>query len=291
MAHCFVCRGPLLTSFFVICISWKVLHEIHDARNRSVLLAGVMDGHGGMAASTMLSETLPTVLSRELLLNDSIPSVEVAMKHAWDEVCQMYRNQCSEDSCAADYDPKEGILMANTGSGDLIAGSTASMFGLDETSGSLTVLNCGDSRTIVVAAGKVTFATKDHTPQVEQERLMKGIEAGLDYSFPQCRVGRWYLPVGEYEYALCRALEGPFATSKGIVSDPDLTTLKAQTGMTLMSASDGLWDVMDNFEVANYLTQAREVRQMTARDAAKKLANRAIEKGTADNVSVVVVYL
>ena len=61
--------------------------------------------------------------------------------------------------------------------------------------------------------------------------------------------------------------------------------------MIIVSATDGLFDVMDSEEVALYLTRAREVSQMSASDAAKTLSSRAIEKGTADNVSVVVVYL
>ena len=270
-----------------------VLHEIHDARDRSVLLGGVMDGHGGKAASTMVAETLPSLVSQELLFNNSIPSVESVLVDAWETIGDAYRLQCSDDdSCSADYDPNEGTLDANTGSQGLVAGTTSSFWGLDEATGSLTFLNCGDSRSILVEnSGEIKFETSDHTLQAEEARFLQGVEAGLNYSVPECFLTRWWLPVGEYEYALGRSLEGPFVTSKGIISEPDVVTMKAKSGMIIVSATDGLFDVMDSEEVALYLTRAREVSQMSASDAAKTLSSRAIEKGTADNVSVVVVYL
>jgi serine/threonine protein phosphatase PrpC len=45
------------------------LHGIHDTKDRSVLIAGVMDGHGGTSASTMVSEQLPNLLSNQLVVN------------------------------------------------------------------------------------------------------------------------------------------------------------------------------------------------------------------------------
>jgi len=157
------------------------------------LIAGVMDGHGGTAASTMVSEQLPTLLSNQLVENRI--SVSDAFKDSWETVCLAYRQQCTHaDECIAEYHPKEGILMANTGSVDLVAGTTTSVMVLDEKTGKLTLLNCGDSRSLgVTSQGKVKFATEDHTPQTEQQRLNEGFEAGLDYSLPQCSISKWCL--------------------------------------------------------------------------------------------------
>jgi serine/threonine protein phosphatase PrpC len=154
-----------------------VLHEIHNNQDRSVIIAGVLDGHGGPAASSMVAETLPTLLSNHLLLNNDI-AVQGALEQSWETVCKTYRSKCSdEQECLAEYDPREGVLMANTASVDLVPGTTASIFALDEKSGKLIVLNCGDSRSLVITkAGKVLFATKDHKPQEEEERLSKGRE-------------------------------------------------------------------------------------------------------------------
>jgi serine/threonine protein phosphatase PrpC len=269
-----------------------VLHEIHDTKDRSVLLAGVMDGHGGMAASQMVSKELPSVLSNELVVQNRQRPVSDAVQDAWVTVCNMYQSICQNGECIADYDPREGVLLAETGSKGLTAGTTCSMFALDETTSDLTVLNCGDSRSVIVGPdGGVLFSTQDHKPQSEEKRLQEGIDTGLDYSLPQCRLSRWWIKVGDYEYSVARSLEGPFATSKGIVSVPDVNTLAAQPGQTLVVASDGLWDVMDSGEVAIDLHQMRTKERMSARDAARTLCQMAIQKGSSDNVSAVVVYL
>jgi serine/threonine protein phosphatase PrpC len=269
-----------------------VLHEIHDAKDRSVLIAGVMDGHGGVAASQMVSKKLPSVLTNELVVQNRQRSVTHAMEEAWTVVCENYRASCQIDECTADYDPREGILLAETGSKDLTAGTTCSIFALDETTSDLTVLNCGDSRCVIVKAdGSVRFASQDHNPQHEERRLQQGIENGLDYSLPQCRLSRWWIKVGDYEYSVARSLEGPFATSQGIISDPEVSTLSARQGEILVSASDGLWDVMDSSEVAIDLQKMRQREGLAARDAARALCSMAIEKGSSDNVSAVVVFL
>ncbi|KAG7370610.1 protein kinase GAF family protein [Nitzschia inconspicua] len=268
------------------------LHEIHDVKDRSVLVAGVMDGHGGTAAAQMVARELPSILSNELLVQNRQRPVTDAATEAWTIVCERYRSTCQSGECIADYDPREGVLMAETGSKGLIAGTTCTMFVLDETTSDLTVLNCGDSRSVVIGGdGSVRFATEDHKPQSEEKRIQNGIEMGLDYSLPQCRLSRWWIKVGDYEYSVARSLEGPFATSKGIISDPDVTTLSVQRGEILVSASDGLWDVMDSSEVAIDLHKMRTSERMTARDAARALCNMAIQKGSSDNVSATVVYL
>jgi len=249
-----------------------------------------MDGHGGAAASTLVSTEMPKLLSNELVVNRR--SVPEALEESWSSVCETYQQQCTDpDQCLADYDPKEGRLMANTGGEDLFAGTTVSVMALDEKTGKLTVLNCGDSRSLVATSnGSVRFTTRDHTPQSEEQRLVEGIEAGFNYSLPKCRVARWSLSVGAYEYSVARSLEGPLATSKGIVSDPDVTKLSADSGEILLSASDGLWEVMDSNEVALDLHKMRK-QGMSASDAAKALCSMALNKGTSDNVSAVVVFL
>lgn len=267
-----------------------VLHEIHDTKDNSVLVAGVMDGHGGDAASTMASSELPSLLSNELVMNRR--PVTDALEAVWDDICLRYRYQCGNPGeCSADYDPREGILMANTGGEDLTPGTTISVMALDEHTGKLTFLNCGDSRSLVVSPeGTIRFVTTDHTPQAEEERLREGIEAGLDYSMPKCRLSKWSLSVGAYEYAVARSLEGPFATSKGIVSDPDVTELSVDSGEILLSASDGIWEVMDSNEVALDLHKMRK-QGMSASDSVKAICSMALKKGTSDNVSAVVVFL
>jgi serine/threonine protein phosphatase PrpC len=268
-----------------------VLHEIQDTMGRSVLVAGVFDGHGGTAASTLASKALPELVSEELFRKKNI-AVGAVLENAWNTISLDYRQACaSETTCIADYDAREGTLDANTGADDLVAGTTASLAALDESNGNISILNCGDSRTIVLSIdGKLTFQTNDHTPEQEMDRLKTGKAQGLDYSIPECSVSRWWLSVGNYQYAVGRSLEGPYATSKGITSEPDMTKLQAEPGSAMVCATDGLWEVMDSKEVAHVVATVRS-RGTSAGDAAKTICSMAMEKGSSDNVSAVVVYL
>jgi serine/threonine protein phosphatase PrpC len=201
-------------------------------------MLGVMDGHGGTAASKKVSVELPVELTTQIVVNRR--PLESSLKDAWETVCRSYQLACQEeDECIAEYDTREGTLAANTGSKELIAGTTASIMTLDETNGELVALNCGDSRSMVVTSeGKIQLVTRDH----------KGVEMGLDYSLPTCKISNWTISAGKYEYSVGRSLEGPFVTSKGIVSDADVTRTYVGVGEILISATDGLWEVMDSPE-------------------------------------------
>eukprot|EP00540_Astrosyne_radiata_P006569 CAMPEP_0116832662 /NCGR_PEP_ID=MMETSP0418-20121206/6014_1 /TAXON_ID=1158023 /ORGANISM="Astrosyne radiata, Strain 13vi08-1A" /LENGTH=864 /DNA_ID=CAMNT_0004462043 /DNA_START=501 /DNA_END=3095 /DNA_ORIENTATION=- len=262
-----------------------VLHGIA----KDVIVAGVFDGHGGTAASKMASRAMPGLVADNWKSNQNTP--RQALELAWAETCRSYRNSCEaeeDEDCMAEYDPVEGIIQARTGSAEVVAGTTAS---LAMVSGEdITVLNCGDSRTLYVTnKSGLQFVTTDHDPEHEMDRLLKGADEGKDYSIPECSLSSWYVPVGDIGYAVCRSLEGSLATSKGIISDPDVTSMRADPGLLVM-ATDGVFEVMDNAYVSK---QVRRMKRfgMSASEAAKTLCCMAFDRGSADNISVVVIYL
>lgn len=289
------------------------LHEIMNEQVGDILLAGVFDGHAGTAASETVSRILPSLFTTELLSlsADGISSIRTALENSWEITCDTYRNGCDESGeCVADYDPIEGILYAETGSRDLfVAGTTATIAAIPMgITNEVTILNCGDSRTLVVGEPKspnvdttsvVLFETRDHSPddELEIKRLTQGKAEGLDYSIPQCfMTSGSYMVVGDYQYALCRSLEGSYVTSKGIVSDPDVTTLNLgrlladRQHCALVLACDGLFEVMSNEEVGREVVRMRG-EGYKAGDIAKNLCGQALKKGSYDNLSVVIVYL
>ncbi|KAL7532864.1 hypothetical protein ACHAXR_008256 [Thalassiosira sp. AJA248-18] len=294
-----------------------VLHEIKNDKIGDVLLAGVFDGHAGTAASETCSKVMPPLFTQKLLdsclsSTDAAYSIQEALEESWQITCDTYRDGCDANGeCVADYDPREGILFAETGSRDLfVAGTTATIAAISmnpQGTNDLAVLNCGDSRTLVVGepsdegSSFVVFETRDHSPddELEIERLERGKESGLDYSIPQCSMTSGsYMVVGDYQYALCRSLEGSYVTSKGIVSDPDVSILnlaslladRQQNTCALVLACDGLFEVMSNEEVGREVVRMRS-EGYKAGDIAKNLCGKALKKGSYDNLSVVIVYL
>jgi serine/threonine protein phosphatase PrpC/serine/threonine protein kinase len=270
-----------------------LMHEVHDANERSIRLAGIMDGHLGEKASAFVRDTLPNTFYSQLA-DSRQEAASVLLEQSWNDICDMYRRQCDNDECTAEYDPFEGVLKANTGSASAVPGTAAVIFALDMQTSQLAFLNCGDSRGLLVDAnGNIQYSTTDHTPGTETEavRLAEGRAEGLEYGEPTCKFSTWRIPVGEYTYAVSRSLEGTFATSRGIVSTPDVRSVQAQPGMTSILASDGLWEIMDSEEVAAIVRRLRFLQKSSAGDAAKALCSLALEKGSSDNISVVVAYL
>ena len=291
-----------------------ILHEVLDTKDKSVILAGVFDGHLGSAASDFCRDDLPVAFAAALNvgtsddmdnINNNInedeknnsdnennaaftPStVQSFLELAWNECCESYRSMCAitDAECIAEYDPKEGILQAKTGSQTAVAGTTAMVFAFDQLSNQLATLNCGDSRGIVLNGNnELIFQTMDHRPDVELERLT---EMGNP---PKCDVARWTIAVNNYDYSVARSLEGYLATSKGIISDADVTQLTAQPGMTILAATDGLWDTIDTAEVMQVIAQLRRTKS-SASDIAKALCSLAYQKGSSDNISVVALCL
>ncbi|KAL7547760.1 hypothetical protein ACHAWF_011038 [Thalassiosira exigua] len=286
-----------------------VLHEIKNEEMGDILLAGVFDGHAGTAASKTAESILPSLFTAELLADGS--SIEKSIGRSWENTCTTYRSGCDDNGeCVAYYDPREGIIFAETGSNDIfVAGTTATVAAIPMNpcgAKELTILNCGDSRTLVVGdpgpdsgESAIVFETRDHSPddEIEIERLEKGLAEGLDYSVPQCSMTSGsYMVVGDYQYALCRSLEGTYVTSKGIVSDPDVTTLDLSSSLAarehcaVVLACDGLFEVMSNEEVGREVTRMRKEGYF-AGDISKNLCGQALKKGSYDNLSVVVVNL
>ena len=121
------------------------------------------------------------------------------------------------------------------------------------------------------------------------------IKEGLDYSEPQCSVNQWSLRVGDYQYAVSRSLEGSFATSRGIVSDADISAvsltelIRERSNTMMIIASDGLFERLDNELVGKEAVRMRK-DGLSAKDTAKQLCSLALDKNTSDNVSAVVVF-
>ena len=315
-----------------------MLHEIKNDTTDGILLAGVFDGHAGTAASESVSNILPFLFGNEL---SSSTNIGDALAASWRTTCNTYRNGCDENGeVVVDYDPIEGVIFEETRSASPVgkysfftiswpsfchylrllihsssskneeAGCTATVaaISMNPTSGAneLTILNCGDSKTIligepIVDAGSdsvVLFDTRDHSPddKIEIERLSRGKELGLDYSIPEDSPYGSYMRVGDFQYALCRSLEGSYVTSKGIVSDPDITKVNLASALAgrqhnaIVLACDGLLEVMSSEEIGREVVLMRKAGYK-AGEVAKNLCGQALKRGSYDNISVVVVHL
>lgn len=182
-------------------------------------------------------------------------------------------------------------------------------------SSQIIVSNCGDSRIVLSRGGQAIALSVDHKPEREDE--MTRIEAAGG------KVIQWngYRVFGVL--AMSRAI-GDHYMKPYLISDPEVTfTRRTDEDECLILASDGLWDVLSNEEVceitrrclAKWLhnnntavsnaassssssSKSKSWRERGAEEmdpcmqaVAEHLSRMAFQRGSSDNITVVVVDL
>jgi len=153
------------------------------------------------------------------------------------------------------------------------------------------VANCGDSRAVLSRAGTPYRLSRDHKPELddEQERIEKYGGKVLDFN------GKRVMGL----LAMTRAFGDHFLRDVGVIAEPEITAIdRTAEDEFLILGSDGLWDVLGDREACD-LTQrcfqrAEERRagpETASRVAASVLMRAALDRGSGDNITVVVVDL
>jgi serine/threonine protein phosphatase PrpC len=120
----------------------------------------------------------------------------------------------------------------------------------------------GDSRVYRLRDGRVEQLTEDHSPEAELRAL--GFEPAA---------------VAQMAHVVTRAIGIPDKAS------PDLRTEEARVGDVLLICSDGLSDVLEPDDIAPIL------RSLPPGGACEALVDLAFERGSHDNITVVVVRI
>jgi protein phosphatase PTC1 len=212
----------------------------------------VFDGHGGKDAADFSSTKLHELLEIELKSHD--------------ESSRSMR-QCFETS----YAKTDELLK---GRADFMGTTAVTCF--LQSRGPLTRLyaaNAGDARAVLCRDGKALRVTCDHKPSLESER-QRLVECGAFVA--RNRVNA--------VLAVSRAL-GDHALKKFVISEPNFW--EGELGPTdsfLLIACDGLWDVVQDQEAIDLVTN-----NVSAKEMADTLVNEALKKGSTDNISVMAV--
>ncbi|WOL13850.1 hypothetical protein Cni_G22630 [Canna indica] len=154
------------------------------------------------------------------------------------------------------------------------AGSTASTVVL--VGDRLVVANVGDSRAIICRGGDAIPVSRDHKPDQKDERRRIEDAGGFVMWAGTWRVGG--------VLAVSRAF-GDRHLKRYVVADPEIHEAAVDKSLEfLILASDGLWDVVTNEEAVNMVKPIEDPEQ-----AAEKLLQEAYQRGSADNITCVVV--
>lgn len=232
------------------------MEDFHDTkiekRDGTVVgLFGVFDGHGGSRAADYVKQNLfKNLLEHPLFLSDTNVAIVETYKQTDQEYLKAENNQHRD------------------------AGSTASTAVL--VGDKLFVANVGDSRAVVSIDGKAHALSNDHKPNRVDERQRIEDAGGVVMWSGTWRVGG--------VLAVSRAF-GDRLLKKYVVAEPEIQEKPITSDVEfLLLASDGLWDVVSNQDAVTMVQNIQD-----AEEAAKRLTDEAYKKGSADNITCVVI--
>ncbi|XP_057425998.1 protein kinase and PP2C-like domain-containing protein [Lotus japonicus] len=145
----------------------------------------------------------------------------------------------------------------------------------------LFVAHIGDCRAILCRAGNPIALTEDHVASRLQER-----ERVIRYGgHVHWQVDTWR--VGLPALQVTRSI-GDDDLKPAVIAEPEVTesNLSAEDEFLVM-VSDGLWDVMSSMEVIDIINKTVKEPGMCS----KRLATETVERGSKDNITVIVVFL
>ncbi|KAL8498023.1 hypothetical protein ACS0TY_021390 [Phlomoides rotata] len=263
--------------------------SIHEDLTAHVF--GVYDGHGGYQVANYCQEHLHLALAEEIgIAKDSLDVENGA--HKWLRIFRKCFHRLDDEVGGFDaVDPTRLPIAPES------VGSTAVVAVVSPTH--IIVANCGDSRA-VLNRGKVPVPLSvDHKPNREDECMRIEAAGGKVINWDGYRVSG--------VLAVSRSI-GDRYLRPYVVADPEIMFIsRTKEDECIILASDGLWDVMTNEEACdlarkrillwhkkNGSTLPKERGTGTdpaAQDAADYLSQLAFQRGSTDNISVIVVDL
>ncbi|CAN0891811.1 Probable protein phosphatase 2C 76 [Linum grandiflorum] len=216
-----------------------------------VCMFGIFDGHGGSRASEYLKQHLfENLMKHPQFLTDTKLAISATYQQTDASFLDSEKDTYRDDGSTA---------------------STAVLVG-----DHLFVANVGDSRTVISKSGKAIALSEDHKPNRIDERRRIENAGGIVMWAGTWRVGG--------VLAMSRAF-GNRMLKQYVVAEPEIQDLKLDDEFELLVlASDGLWDVISN-EDAISLARTEEDPEASA----KKLVEAAFTRGSADNITCIVV--
>jgi len=222
-------------------------------------LFGVFDGHGGAKCALYVQRYLPEIIQLELQNNTSLSDLDIY-------------NALARAFVRLDKDWK-GLPFQQTSSRDS-SGTTATV-GIIIDQEKLWVANVGDSRAVIGDDGQAIQLSEEAKPTIQKysnEILFRGGSVAwgrVDGSLDMAR------SIGD--------LNHPSVSARPTIKQYDLKTFSKNDENVIILACDGLWDVVDPE------TAIDVARGKSAQHAAIALKTIAYQKGSWDNVTIMVI--
>ncbi|CAL5321149.1 unnamed protein product [Camellia sinensis] len=232
----------------------------HMCGEKDIHVFGIFDGHRGAAAAEFSARALPGFLQSL----GSIKSPSDALLEAFVKTDVAFRNELDS------HRKSKGVIQK-----DWHPGCTAIVALIVRNK--LFVANAGDCRAMLCRAGSAYALSKDHVASCPEERERIISEGGQ----VQWQVDTWR--VGPAALQVTRSI-GDDDLKPAMIAEPEITE-------TILFVEDEylrwLWDVMSNAEIVCIIKDTVKEPRMCS----KRLATEAAERGSKDNITVIVVFL
>ena len=229
---------------------------------------GVYDGHGGDFVSNFLAETL-----QKLFIDKRISY----------PLSKDYINQAFKYL-------QQSILKKHYFSKATHCGSTC-LLGIHYIKNNidyLTIINTGDTRSVLCRNNFAIPLSKDHKPMwPEEKRRIENLGGKIILDDTDWRIEG---------LSVSRAF-GDFDAEPYLTNMPDIFRYKLdKNDKFIVFACDGLWDVLENQDVVNFILNECYDTDLITRinkttNIAKKLGDYGLKKGSSDNLTIIVYFL
>lgn len=237
----------------------------------------VFDGHAGARVSAHCAQNLLDSIIRTEEFAQTVAASEGGEEHA-EHVATGIRSGFLwlDDQMRA---------IPEVASGEDKSGSTAVCALVSPTH--VYFANCGDSRALLCRSGSAAFTTRDHKPinPGEKERIQRaGGSVMIQRVNGSLAVSR---ALGDFEY---KQVAGKGPCEQLVSPEPEVTVQTRDTAADefLVLACDGIWDVMGNEELCQFVRH-----QLAVTDSLEAVCSAVIDiclyRGSKDNMSIVLV--
>ena len=224
------------------------------------------DGHSGINCSKYISEELPSLMQlylKNISSTESYKNIINKITNCILRLDSIYKKQIN------------------------LSGSTC-IFALF-INNQLFIGNIGDSRCIIGDFNnKINLFTIDHKPNEKKESHRIYKNGGYVTNIDTYRV---YINNEANGLAMSRAIgDNHYKGYNIVISNPDIYYRKIlQSNEFMILASDGLWDVVSNLEAIQFVNA--RIKKMGLSTISKKLVHYAFNKGSMDNITVIIVMI
>lgn len=222
---------------------------------------GVFDGHGGAEAAEFAAGKMDKNILDEVVREDNGGIGEAVKQGYLNTDSQFLKEECRGGTCC---------VTALTWNGNLV------------------VSNAGDCRAVISRGGVAEALTSDHRPSRGDEKHRIETLGG----YVDCCRGVWRI---QGSLAVSRGI-GDSHLKQWVIAEPETNVLKIQPEHEfLILASDGLWDKVNNQEAVDMARSSCINGGISNKPAllaaCKRLADLSVSRGSADDISVMLVLL